>query len=143
MPLDVDAICSDADLAVVLGQSVNRKARTEIAERDALRQVALEDTVRAYEARTPPITLATMEALTLPQQIALLKAPVRARAMSLACDGAMSVANDRFDVLSRRYNAEWISYIGGSAADAGGGGTGGTTDPVVRAAALVVRARRR
>lgn len=132
-----DTICSDADLQVRLGGSVIERACKSVADRDALRQVALDDTVRAYGERVvDPIPEASLNAATL-------KRPVTARTCALIMMRAFGVEGDSWEKRRELYQAEWEAIVSGQSATTDSGG--GTTTPteVVRTPAISVRAYRR
>ena len=136
-----DVICSDADLQVRLGGPVIDRACKSVADRDALRQVALDDTVRAYGERlVNPITETTLAATP-----AILKRPVTARACALIMMRAFGVEGDSWEKRRELYQLEWEAIVAGQSADTSGGGSsgGGTTTDVVRAPAISVRVYRR
>jgi hypothetical protein len=55
MSLNVDDICTDADLLNRAGASRLKQAKSEISERDAARATALREVVLALQGRSPPI----------------------------------------------------------------------------------------
>ena len=133
-----DAICADSDLQIRLGSEILRRACQSIPDRDALRQVALDDTVRAYGERVVnPILESSLNA-------AILKRPVTARACALIMMRAFGVEGDGWEKRRSLYQLEWEAIVAGQSADtSGGGSSGGTTTDVVRTPAISVRGYRR
>lgn len=131
-----DAICSDADLQIRLGDIVVRAVK-DLVHRDALRQVALDDTVRAYGERVVnPIAEGSLTP-------AILKRPVTARACAIILLRAFEVEGDGWEKRREIFQLEWEGIVTGQSATSDGGTGGGTTTEVVRAPVLSVRTSRR
>lgn len=136
-----DTICSDADLQLRLGPDILNRACKDIAQRDALRQVALDDTVLAYSERANnPLPEASLNAT-------ILKRPVTARACALILMRAFEVEGDAWEKRRQLYQLEWQAIVSGvsgvTSSSSGSGSSGGSSATVVRDAVVSVRMNRR
>lgn len=104
--LDVDAIATDDDLVrEVASKARLERANKDIAQRDAIRQQALQDVVDALRTRTPPV-LDSM--LSDPNE---LKRAVVYRSLSKIFLSAIAVESDVHAVLHRAYEREYQAAV--------------------------------
>lgn len=121
MALVVDDICTDGDLAALAGTKRLNDAKPSVAERNAVRQIALDEVVLALQGRTPPILEGD---LTYPAE---LRDVVRLRALQILFQQSMPSADSLHGQLARQYGGEYAqaakrSYTvdGGQRGPAGG-----------------------
>lgn len=126
MAFVADSVFTDVDLQVAFGADKLARVRKTAAERDALRQEAVND-IEGYFARLPvPLTTPALSA-------SRMKTPSIARCLEILCRSALSTADDAWDKLSAYYRREWIADLYGvqsTAASGGSSGGGSTTAPV-------------
>lgn len=106
--LVADSICTDADLANEVGglSELNRINKTQ-AQRDALRQDALNDAVLALASKTPPIFDSDLSDSTE------LKKAVCYRTLHKLYFSSITAEGDRAHTLSKNYQTEYLGAIRG------------------------------
>lgn len=102
--LNVDDICTDADLVNVVGSSDRvTRACPSLAQRNAFRAAALQDVVDALAQRSPPVFETD---LTAPTE---LRSAVAYRALHKIFLSAVADDGDMHHVLARNYDREYQS----------------------------------
>lgn len=122
MALDVETICTDADLQGRATQKRLNQAQPDLAMRDAARAQALREVVLALQGRSPPITESD---LTDPTE---LRDVVCVRALQIIFEGAMSTPDSVHAALASRFGKEYDSFSKRSYTVSGGlrGPSGGS-----------------
>lgn len=103
--LDVDDICTEADVLTKISAAKMQTAKKLQADRDALRATALDDVLEVLKNRTPPVYESDLAAPTE------LKDPVAYRFCHLICRDARTVMGDSWDALSRDYAKEYEAAV--------------------------------
>lgn len=104
--LQVDSICTDADLASkVGGADALDRINSSVAARDIFRASALDDVIGSLLTRSPPVFDTD---LTYPTE---LKLAVCFRALSNLFFAEMTSDGDRNHVLAKKYELEFMGAV--------------------------------
>ena len=122
MALDLEMICTDADLLNRAGAKRLNEAKHQVSERDAARAEALRETLSALSGRSPPIYESDISDQTE------LREMVMYRALSIIFENAIASPDGLHAMLARNYAAEYAAVSKRSIKVSGGlrGPSGGS-----------------
>lgn len=104
--INVDDICTDADLANEVGGAPQLdRINRDVSQRDKFRAQALDDVIAALSSRSPPVSF---EDLSIPSE---LRTAVCYRALSKLYVREITAAGDRNHVLSKDFQESYLAAM--------------------------------
>jgi hypothetical protein len=101
MALDIEQICTDADLLARAGEQRVKRAKPELTERTAARNEALLEVLASLTGRSPPVRETDLADITE------LRVPVMLRALQIIMQNAMTGTDALHAELARQYGDEY------------------------------------